>query len=141
MKIIDGKDVLRDREALCVLSYSQYMPTEEKLKNLASTYEADPNIFVLSCADEERVIGLIVLRRNAVSAVEIVSIAVEPAYRGLGIGSKLIASAANSLTCDEISAETDEDAVGFYRSYGFEIVSLGEKYPGCTRYLCTLKFP
>lgn len=35
-----------------------------------------------------------------------------------------------------VSAETDADAVEFYRKYGFKIKSLGEKYPGVERFLC-----
>jgi ribosomal protein S18 acetylase RimI-like enzyme len=38
-----------------------------------------------------------------------------------------------------VCTETDKDAVGFYRNYGFEITSLGEKYPGVERFLCNLK--
>lgn len=33
-------------------------------------------------------------------------------------------------------AETDADAVGFYRHSGFEVMSLGEKYPGTERFSC-----
>ena len=36
-------------------------------------------------------------------------------------------------------AETDRDAVDFYRSCGFTIESLGEKYPRIERFLCTLQ--
>jgi len=66
-------------------------------------------------------------------------IAVSPAARKNGIGRKMI-----DFICDEyslalISAETDKDAVEFYRSYGFKITSLGEKYPGVERFLCELK--
>lgn len=48
------------------------------------------------------------------------------------------------FVCDKhllcfIFAETDNDAVGFYRSYGFEVTSLGEKYPGVERFLCKYK--
>lgn len=35
-----------------------------------------------------------------------------------------------------LSAETDAEAVGFYRSCGFTVRSLGEKYPGTERFLC-----
>lgn len=35
-----------------------------------------------------------------------------------------------------IVAETDDEAVDFYRRYGFFITSLGEKYPGVERFLC-----
>lgn len=37
-----------------------------------------------------------------------------------------------------IRAETDKDAVGFYKKNGFTITSLGEKYPGVERFDCTL---
>lgn len=33
-----------------------------------------------------------------------------------------------------VTAETDHDAVGFYRTYGFSIHSLGEKYAGVERF-------
>lgn len=42
------------------------------------------------------------------------------------------------LAKGELRAETDGDAVGFYRACGFSVVSLDEKYPGCVRYLCRL---
>ena len=139
MRIIDIKDNLHDRHVLDVLSHSQYMPTEEQLKGLADIYESDPNIYAFSCVDNSCIVGVVVLKHLTASTFEIVSIAVDPAFRGQGVGSKLISFAANSLKCDKVSAETDDDAVGFYRSYGFDIVSLGEKYPGVIRYLCTLK--
>lgn len=40
---------------------------------------------------------------------------------------------------DTIIAETDDDAVGFYRKVGFSVLPLGDKYnTGINRYLCTL---
>lgn len=141
MRIIDIKGNLQDPHVLDILSYSQYMPTEEKLKRLADTYASDPNLYAFACVDNSGMLGVAVFQRLTASAFEIVSIAVAPAFRGQGIGSKLISFAANTLTCGEIRAETDDDAVGFYRSCGFDVASLGEKYPGVIRYLCTLKLP
>lgn len=37
---------------------------------------------------------------------------------------------------ERVIAETDEEAVNFYRSIGFEVYSLGEKYPGVERFRC-----
>ena len=34
------------------------------------------------------------------------------------------------------TAETDKDAVDFYRKLGFSVTSLGEKYPGVERFHC-----
>lgn len=70
----------------------------------------------------------------------ILSIDVDSAFRGKGIGSKLISSFIENTSCSEICAETDDDAVTFYQKYGFDIKSLGEEYPGIVRYICTLKF-
>ena len=39
-----------------------------------------------------------------------------------------------------VSAETDKDAVNFYKRYGFSIISLGEKYPGVERFYCEYRF-
>ena len=40
----------------------------------------------------------------------------------------------------EVIAETDDDAVEFYDKFGFNILSLGDKYRvGIMRYQCTLK--
>jgi ribosomal protein S18 acetylase RimI-like enzyme len=36
-----------------------------------------------------------------------------------------------------IELETDKEAVFFYEKLGFNIESLGEKYPGVKRYKCT----
>lgn len=35
-----------------------------------------------------------------------------------------------------VIAETDDEAVDFYRNIGFEVHSLGEKYPGVERFRC-----
>jgi ribosomal protein S18 acetylase RimI-like enzyme len=61
-------------------------------------------------------------------------IAVSSEHRGKGIGSKMIKFLAELYKF--ITAETDKDAVDFYRKYGFGITSLGEKYPGVERFLC-----
>ncbi|WP_239984546.1 hypothetical protein [Lentibacillus sediminis] len=42
----------------------------------------------------------------------------------------------NKHSLQFISAETDKDAVVFYQNLGFQITSLGEKYPGVERFLC-----
>ena len=54
-----------------------------------------------------------------------------------GIGRFLISGIIKSLALTDFYAETDEEAVGFYRSLGFTVTSLGDKYnSGSQRYLC-----
>ncbi|MCR2823625.1 GNAT family N-acetyltransferase [Lederbergia panacisoli] len=61
-------------------------------------------------------------------------IAVSSEQRGKGFGSKMINFLSEQYPF--ISAETDKDAVDFYRKYGFIITNLGEKDPGVERFLC-----
>lgn len=58
-------------------------------------------------------------------------------HRGEGIGRSLVEHAITRMRSDRIEAETDDDAKGFYRKCGFAVRSIGEKYPGVIRYLCT----
>ena len=138
MTIMDIKTRLNDPLIRSVLALSQYRPTPEKLASRAAAYLADPDIYAFACFDQDKPLGVLVLKNHGAQAFEILSIAVVSDSRHRGIGSKLITHAAEALNCTQITAETDDDSVGFYRSYGFKIKSLGEKYPNCVRYLCTL---
>ena len=139
MKIIDAKGSLHDRQLLHVLSLYKYMPTEEKMLLLADEYEADESISVFTCVEEDVAVGVIVVRVATEGSFEMLGIAVEADFREKGIGSMLISYVIEHFPVGQICAETDDDAVGFYRKYGFDIKSLGEKYPGVVRYLCTYK--
>ena len=50
----------------------------------------------------------------------------------------MILETSSNYNLQEIIAETDKDAVAFYRKVGFKIQSIGEKYPGTERFLCKL---
>lgn len=139
MNIINIKNNLNDERVLAIVSLSQYMPTTENLKSLAHKYESDSTISAFACVDDGIVCGIIILKRIVYNEFEIIGIATDHNHRKKGVASKLISYATNILNCSIITAETDDDAVDFYRKYGFKIKSLGEKYPGIVRYLCTLK--
>ena len=138
MTITDIKNRLNDPSIRFVLALSQYQPTPEKVAAHAAAYLTDPDVFAFACFDQDNPFGVLVIKNHGAQAFEILSIAVVSDSRHRGIGSKLITYAAEALRCTQITAETDDDAVGFYRRYGFKIKSLGEKYPNCVRYLCTL---
>ncbi|HNX13774.1 MAG TPA: GNAT family N-acetyltransferase [Oscillospiraceae bacterium] len=140
MTIINIKNRLHEPAIRSVFTLSMYLPTPEKLALRAAAYQADPDVSVFACFDKEKPLGTIVLTNHGAQSFEIMSIAVIPNCRNQGIGSKLITYAAQSLHCAQITAETDNDAIGFYRRCGFVITSLGEKYPKCIRYLCKLNY-
>lgn len=64
------------------------------------------------------------------------AIGVAVSHRGRGLGRRLLREVERTIDDDWIEAETDDDAVGFYRSCGFAVESLGEKYPGVERFRC-----
>ncbi|RAI82906.1 N-acetyltransferase [Macrococcoides goetzii] len=86
--------------------------------------------------DEHKFIGVITINVQDDKCV-ITSLAVDTTYQGRGIGKKLINHIKDKY--NYIVAETDDEAKTFYRKQGFVIESLGEKYPGVNRYLCTNK--
>jgi ribosomal protein S18 acetylase RimI-like enzyme len=81
-------------------------------------------------------VGCIGIKFVDSSACEIKHIAVSPTERGKGIGSRMITFVSEKHLLRCIFAETDQDEVKFYQNFGFEITSLGEKYPGVERFLC-----
>lgn len=86
--------------------------------------------------DDHKFIGVITISVQNDKCV-ITSLAVGETYQGKGIGKKLINHIKENY--NYIVAETDDEAITFYRKQGFVIGSLGEKYPGVNRYLCTIK--
>jgi len=63
-------------------------------------------------------------------------IVVHREWRGKGIGRRMFQEILARYQPREVLAETHREAVGFYRSLGFSVESLGEKYPGTERFLC-----
>lgn len=123
-------------EVLALLKPSVYDPTPERLKCRAEKYSADKNIFVYACKIDSVYAGIVVLKTENDTA-EILDIAVKPKYRKHGIGSKFIDFIFTQFLIDTITAETDDEAVEFYKRCGFTITSVGE-FCDTKRYFCKL---
>ena len=123
---------------LNILAVSVYNPTKERLHNRAETYENNPATAVYAIQEDDVLMGIIVLDIEDREKIEILDIAVTVNCQKVGIGSSLINYCIETFHPKEIIAETDDDAIGFYRRFGFEIVSLGDKYGAeIMRYQCT----
>ena len=131
----EDKALLLPPEALRILADSIYLPTPQRLTGRIQAWFDDPLVRVFFCVQESGVNGLLILRQMDGSA-EILSIAVTPERRRRWIGRCLIETASQALKTPVILAETDVEAVEFYRRAGFSIRSLGEKYPGAERFAC-----
>lgn len=135
-KIENIKNNLNNRKYLSVLSQSMYMPTEVKLNDLVNKYLKNQNIFVYGYIEDTQVEGIIVLDTTNTNNIVILNIAVNKRMQFKCIGSNLIDYSIEILNPKMIISETDDDAVGFYKKYGFKIISLGKKYGNCNRYEC-----
>lgn len=65
-------------------------------------------------------------------------LATESGSRRTGVGRAMMWALVARTPGDAVVAETDGDSVGFYAAIGFEVRSLGEKYPGVERFRVTL---
>lgn len=132
--ICDIKEIITEPDMLKLLAPSVYNPTQERLQNRAKKYQEDENSNIYACKEDGEYKAIIVFKIVNNSAA-ILDIAVRPEYQGQGIGSKLIDFIFNSFNAQNITAETDDDAIGFYKKYGFDIVKTEMKFD-TKRYTC-----
>lgn len=86
-----------------------------------------------------QLVAAVGLRVDRASAT-IWHIGTDPAWRRRGYARQLLHAVEETLDADQLVAETDEDAVGFYRRIGFEIWPQGERF-GRRRYRCVWRRP
>lgn len=134
MNIIDVKKSLCDKSVYSLLAPSVFNPTPERLLSRAEKYQADDKTKAYAYADNGEYKGIIVFKIKEQTA-EILDIAVKPEYQGKGIGSMLIDYIFSKFAVSKITAETDDDAIGFYKKYGFTVVDITVKFDA-KRYAC-----
>ena len=132
--ICDVKEIITEPDILKLLAPSVYNPTEERLLNRAKKYHEDENSNIYAYKHNGQYKGIVIFK-IANNSATILDIAVKPEYQGGGIGSKLIDFIFNSFNVNSIIAETDDDAIGFYKKYGFSVESTVVKFD-TKRYLC-----
>lgn len=100
---------------------------------------SDPFIKIFALEQNDKNVGIIVLKISDPKQIEILDIAVKPDRQQRGVGRKLIDFCSREFKAESIIAETDDEAVGFYEKLGFKVHLLGDKYNvGINRYLCKL---
>ena len=134
MNIIDIKLSICENRIYELLAPSVYNPTEERLLNRAKKYQEDENTNIYAYKDNGEYKGIVVFN-IAKSSATILDIAVKPEYQGQGIGSKLVDFIFNSFNAQNITAETDDDAIGFYKKYGFTVADTKVEFD-TKRYVC-----
>jgi len=134
--ICDIKEIITEPDILKLLAPSVYNPTEERLLNRAKKYGEDENSNIYAYKHNGQYKGIVIFK-IANNSSTIHDIAVKPEYQGRGIGSKLIDFIFNRFGVQSITAETDDDAIEFYKKYGFSVVDVKAVF-GTKRYVCVL---
>ena len=125
--ICDIKEIITEPDILKLLAPSVYNPTEVRLLNRAKKYQEDKETNVYVYKEDNEYKGIVVFELVNNSAT-ILDIAVNPEHQKSGVGSKLIDFIFNSFNVDSIIAETDDDAIGFYKKYGFTVADTKVKF-------------
>lgn len=105
--------------------------SKKSVTSLLAEHETNNNYFIDTFPTGDPI--AVVAYRLVGGIVEILDIVVAPEHRGQGVGSFLINRIIANCSPKKILAETDDDAVGFYRKLGFNIIPFESKW-GITRY-------
>lgn len=110
-----------------------YVPSEENIKNILSEYEKENEKSLYGYFINEKLVGIIGIMDNKENN-EILHFGIHPEYRGMNLGTELIDFIKNKKKTMILS--TDDDAIIFYKKYGFTYTEyFSEKYQK-TRYDC-----
>ena len=123
-----------------IYNHCMFMPTEEKFNNKVELFLNDDSVKIFACFAQDEILGVMVVSFLEQREIEIIGIAVDVSVRKKGVGSYMINQVVNNYGLLSVYTETDNDAVGFYRNYGFSVVEFSETYDGETvvRYKCEL---
>ena len=133
-KITDIKNHLCDKSVYSLLAPSVFNPTSERLLSRAEKYQADDKVKAYAYSDNGEYKGIVVFKIEDNTA-EILDIAVKPEYQGQRIGSRLIDYIFTRFAVNKIITETDNDAIEFYKKYGFTVVGTKDVFDS-KRYIC-----
>lgn len=132
---LDSMGILYDIYKDCM-----FMPSKEKFNKKMATFLNDKTIKVFACLDQGELKGAVAFSLAETNKIKIVGIAVDLSARNRGIGSFMIRKLMENYSSHSIFAETDNEAVGFYRKNGFIVNECSEIFNGenVIRYKCEL---
>jgi ribosomal protein S18 acetylase RimI-like enzyme len=134
--LIPIKSRIYEHEIHELLAYSVF-PDPDHFEQTIQDYITNEKLELYGYESDDVMVGILGFQRDETDRLTIQHIAVRPDSRGAGFGRGLILEAIAMFKPVVVLAETDEEAVNFYRSIGFEINGLGEKYPGVERFACS----
>ena len=112
-------------------------PNRAKVDEVSKRYLQEPGWALLGYEVGGVLLGRIGIEVVAQADIKIQHISVTPERWRRGIGRGMLIDVRSLYPSAQLVAETDGDAVGFYRRCGFKVESLGELYQEVERFLCT----
>jgi inorganic pyrophosphatase len=109
------------------------MPTKENIKNIVMEYEQNKERTLYGYFLDKRLVGIIGIKRG-IKNIEILHFGVHPEYRGKHLGTELMDYIKREHKTMLLS--TDDDAIGFYKKYGYTYREYYEKKYEKRRYNC-----
>lgn len=140
IQVARKKESVLTEEAYTVYRQCMYNPDYEAYIRKINAFFNDKNTEIFTCLNEDKIVGMLVLTINGDNCAEIIGIAVHSSFQKQGVGSFMVRESANKMNLHMILAETDDDAVGFYKNMGFDITKEVKHYGNGSvdRYRCLL---
>lgn len=137
--IRDIRQKFRSPDVYEIYSACMYHPTLEKFCEKADLLVHNDCVKLIGLFEKEELLGVCAVKFLNPNTMELEGIAVKPDCRKQGVGRRMIQYLLQQFPAKTMIAETDDDAVKFYQSCGFETVKLIREYHGekSTRYRCT----
>ena len=116
-----------------------YRPDRAKYRQMAQSWLQNGSTRIFAWYSQQNPVGILVLHLPQPHEAELLGIAVAPRARRRGVAAQMLQAAAIALDLHTLTAETDADAVDFYRKTGFRLIAQPKAYDSqpATRYLCT----
>ena len=118
-----------------------YKATEEKVNNILMEYNENRNKILFGYFLDKKIIGIIGVEENTKNnIIEILHFGIYEKYRNKNYGTKLMDYIRNKYSEKTLYLTTDDDAIGFYKKYGYKITEYYKEYNGVKykRYKCEL---
>jgi ribosomal protein S18 acetylase RimI-like enzyme len=132
MEIVDLNGRQDEPAVLNVLRQSH--GPAEALEDARDHYDSGEWLFI-GWQEGDEILAVAGAEQHPNATIGINSIAVALEWRNRGLGRALIDELAERMGADQVVAETDDEAVDFYRSCGFTINDKAPKF-GHRRYWC-----
>ncbi len=100
----------------------------------------DYTILYVACdCDNKAVRGFAIVDSATSNVISLLSLSVDPDYRGNGVGTQMIDYIISDIKPKAVVAEALDDSVGFFENYGFYSSDLGESFSGTNAYYLTYR--